>query len=103
MLREMSPAVYVLASKRNGTLHIGVTRNLVGRISQHRESAHEGFAKKYVVHRLVWFEHHATMESAILREKRLKKWNRAWKLELIEQANPEWRNLAEDIGFEPLT
>ncbi|MCB2062424.1 MAG: GIY-YIG nuclease family protein [Novosphingobium sp.] len=100
MPREISPAVYILASRRNGTLYVGVTSNLVGRLYQHRQGTFEGFAKRYAVHRLVWFEHHETMESAILREKRLKKWNRVWKLGLIEQSNPDWRDLAENFGFE---
>lgn len=98
----ISPAVYLLASKRNGTLYVGVTSNLTGRIYQHRNELVAGFTKEYGVKRLVWFEDHATMEAAIQREKRIKKWNRAWKLELIEKGNPAWRDLAEDFGFEPL-
>ena len=96
-MSQKLPAVYIMASKRNGTLYIGVTSNLVQRISQHKEDAFEGFTKKYGVHRLVYFEMHDTMESAITREKQLKKWNRAWKLQLIEKDNPEWRDLWEDI------
>ena len=102
MRDERAPAVYILASKRNGTLYIGVTSDLVGRVYQHRNELAPGFTKQYGVKRLVWFEQHGTMDSAILREKRIKKWNRAWKLELIEKDNPEWRDLAEDFGFEPL-
>lgn len=79
----MAPAVYLLASQRNGTLYIGVTSNLIQRIWQHREGLAEGFTKKYGVKTLVWYEQHATMESAIAREKALKKWNRAWKLKPI--------------------
>jgi putative endonuclease len=99
---DFSPTVYLLASRRNGTLYTGVTSNLLGRIHQHREGLVRGFTREYAVKLLVWFEQHATMDSAITREKRIKKWNRAWKLELIESANPEWRDLAEDFGFDPL-
>ena len=101
MPRERNPMVYLLASGRNGTLYAGVTSDLVQRVAQHREGA-MGFTARYGVKRLVWFEPHGTMEQAILREKRIKKWNRAWKLALIEAANPDWRDLAEDLGFEPL-
>lgn len=101
MPRERNPMVYLLASGRNGTLYAGVTSDLVQRVYQHREGA-MGFTARYRVKRLVWFEPHGTMEQAILREKRIKKWNRAWKLALIEAANPDWRDLAEDFGFDPL-
>ena len=94
--------VYLLASKRNGTLYVGVTSNLPGRIHLHRNGLLAGFTREYGVKLLVWFEQHATMESAISREKRIKKWNRAWKLELIEAINPDWRDLAEDLGFEAI-
>ena len=87
------PAVYILASQRNGTLYIGVTSDLVQRVWQHRNGLVEGFTKKYGVHRLVYYELHADMTEAIQREKRLKKWNRAWKIELIEKENPEWLDL----------
>ena len=93
-----SPAVYLLASARRGTLYIGVTSNLVQRIWQHREHAAQGFTERYDVTRLVWYEPHDTMESAILREKRLKKWKREWKIDLIEQTNPDWRDLWQDIA-----
>lgn len=96
----MAPAVYLLASQRNGTLYIGVTSNLIQRIWQHREGLAEGFTKKYRVKTLVWYEQHATMESAIAREKALKKWNRAWKLRLIEETNPQWRDLWPEINGE---
>lgn len=99
---DFQPCVYLLASKRNGTLYVGVTSNLVARMHQHRLGGVRGFTRDYGVKRLVWFELHETMESAITREKRIKKWNRAWKLALIEAGNPEWRDLAEDFGFEPL-
>ena len=71
-------------------------------MQQHRTEAVRGFTRDYGIKRLMWFEQHATMDSAILREKRIKKWNRDWKLQLIEEENPEWRDLAEDFGFEPL-
>ena len=96
----IAPAVYLLASQRNGTLYIGVTSNLIQRIWQHREGLAEGFTKKYRVKTLVWYEQHATMESAIAWEKALKKWNRAWKLKLIEETNPQWRDLWPEINGE---
>ncbi len=95
--------VYIMASARNGTLYVGVTSNLLQRIAQHRESIlGGGFSAKYGTRTLVWFEPHSTMEHAIVREKRIKKWNREWKLRLIEDNNPNWRDLALDLGFEPL-
>jgi putative endonuclease len=100
--QDFQPCVYLLASKRNGTLYIGVTSNLLARIHQHRTGAVRGFTREYAVKQLVWFERHATMDSAITREKRIKKWNRAWKIQLIEAENPDWCDLAEDFGFEPL-
>jgi len=102
MRDDFDPIVYLLASHRNGTLYVGVTSNLMRRLQEHREGLIEGFTKDYGVHRLVWFEPHGTMELAILREKRIKKWNRAWKISLIEQSNPDWRDLALDFGFGPL-
>ncbi len=87
------PCVYMLSSERNGTLYIGVTSNLVKRVWEHRSEAVESFTSRYRVHDLVWYELHETMESAILREKQLKEWKRAWKLRLIEGENPEWRDL----------
>ena len=94
---EKQPAVYLLASQRNGTLYIGVTSNLVKRIWEHRNNAVEGFTKRYGVHTLVYYEQHTTMEAAITREKQLKKWNRAWKLRLVEERNPDWRDLWPEI------
>ncbi|MFZ2754569.1 MAG: GIY-YIG nuclease family protein [Lysobacteraceae bacterium] len=91
------PAVYIMASKRNGTLYIGVTSDLVARAWQHREHLVEGFTKKYSVDQLVWYELHPTMDSAITREKQLKKWNRKWKLELIEKEDPYWNDLWTSI------
>ena len=94
---EKRPCVYILASKRNGTLYVGVTSDLGGRVWQHRSSAVDGFTRHYHVHRLVFAEFHQTMADAILREKRIKKWRRAWKLELIEGQNPQWRDLYEEL------
>jgi putative endonuclease len=88
------PVVYILASKPYGTLYIGVTSNLAGRIEAHRSDSVHGFTKQYGVHTLVYFELHADMYEAIQREKRLKKWNRAWKIRLIEEMSPEWQDLS---------
>lgn len=96
-MQEKQPAVYLLASRRNGTLYVGVTSDLLARIWQHRQHVVEGFTKRHGVNRLVWYELHGAMESAILREKRLKQWNRAWKIRLIEEANPYWRDLWPEI------
>ena len=82
--------VYLLASDRNGTLYLGVTRDLVRRVYQHKTKATPGFTSRYGVQRLVWFEAYDDPTNAILREKELKKWRRAWKMELIEKANPQW-------------
>ncbi len=87
------PAVYILANRRNGTLYIGVTSDLVKRVWQHKNNAAEGFTKKYGVHTLVYYELHGNMAEAIRREKQMKKWNRAWKIELIEKENAEWHDL----------
>nr|WP_154223057.1 GIY-YIG nuclease family protein [Marinicella rhabdoformis] len=86
-----------MASQRNGTLYIGVTSNLVKRIYEHKNDLVEGFTKKYAVHTLVYFEPHMSMEAAITREKRLKEWRRAWKIRLIEEQNPNWRDLYFDL------
>jgi putative endonuclease len=99
MQRDFQPTVYLLASRRNGTLYTGVTSNLMARIHQHREGTFGGFTHRHGITMLVWFEQHETMESAILREKRIKKWNRDWRLRLIETDNSGWRDLAEDLGF----
>ncbi len=89
--------VYILASKRNGTLYIGVTSDLVKRVYEHKNDLVEGFTKKYQVHQLVYYEVTDDIESAIVREKQLKVWKRGWKLELVEKMNPDWRDLYEDI------
>jgi len=89
--------VYIRASRRNGTLYIGVTSNLVQRVWHHKQNVVEGFTDKYDVKMLVYFESHATAESAIAREKQVKKWNRAWKMRLIERSNPQWQDLYSAI------
>ena len=91
------PAVYILASRMNGTLYIGVTSDLVRRVWEHKNDLVEGFTQRYGVHRLVWYELHETMEAAILQEKRLKEWRRAWKLRLIQRINPEWEDLYDRV------
>ena len=90
--------VYILASKRNGTLYLGVTSNLVSRVYEHKNDLNEGFTKRYGVHRLVYYEQCADAKSAIRREKQLKFWHRAWKIRLIEETNPEWKDLYDDIA-----
>ena len=92
------PCVYILAGKRNGTLYAGVTSNLPQRIWQHKNDLIEGFSRRYGTHTLVWYEVHETMESAISREKAIKRWKRVWKLALIEEVNPLWRDLYPDLG-----
>ncbi len=93
----MSFYVYILASRRNGTLYTGMTDNLVARVWQHRQGIVPGVTKEHRVKTLVWYEQHETRESAILRERQIKKWNRKWKLEAIEAANPAWRDRYSDI------
>lgn len=88
-----SPAVYMMASQKQGTLYIGVTSNLIQRVWQHRTGAVEGFTQQYGVKMLVWYEQHESMESAIVREKAMKKWRRDWKINLIERDNPYWLDL----------
>jgi len=95
---EKQPAVYILASKRNGTLYIGVTSNLIKRVWEHKEKFVNGFAEKHNVALLVYYELHANMESAITREKILKKWNREWKKRIIEKENPHWLDLWDKIN-----
>jgi putative endonuclease len=93
MAGRKQPCVYILASSWNGTLYVGVTSDLIKRVWEHKSDVVDGFTKKYRVHDLVWFEQHATMESAIQREKALKEWKRAWKVAAIEATNPHWRDL----------
>ncbi len=94
---ERQPCVYMMASQRNGTLYIGVTSNLIKRIWEHKTNVVEGFTKKYGIHLLVWYEIHETIGSAIQKEKTLKKWQRKWKMDLIESFNPEWIDLYKTI------
>jgi putative endonuclease len=89
--------VYLLASKRNGTLYIGVTNDLVRRVYEHKNDIVEGFTKKYGIHLLVYYEQYDNVESAIQRERQMKKWNRQWKIRRIERQNPDWRDLYDDI------
>ncbi len=89
--------IYILASQKNGTLYIGVTTNLKNRIYTHKQNFPDGFTKKYDIKLLVYFESVDTIQSAILREKQIEKWNREWKLRLIEKENPQWRDLSEDF------
>ena len=92
-----TPCVYMMASRRAGAIYIGVTSDLVQRVWQHKQDLVAGHSRNYATHILVWYEVHEGMESAILREKRLKKWYRAWKVALIEQENPEWRDLYDGL------
>ncbi|WP_221714999.1 GIY-YIG nuclease family protein [Sphingobium xanthum] len=96
---EKQPCVYILASARHGTLYIGVTSDLIGRLYQHRTGAVPGFTSRHGVHHLVRYELFGAMEGAILREKQLKRWHRQWKINLIESDNPEWVDLAIGLGF----
>ena len=89
--------VYILASKKNGTLYLGVTNNLIRRVYEHKNDLIEGFTQKYTVHELVYYEEYTDIHEAIIREKRMKKWNRKWKIELIEKINPLWNDLYYDI------
>jgi putative endonuclease len=97
-IRPLSFFVYVLASRRNGTLYIGMPDDLVRRVWQHRTGLIAGFTKEYSVKTLVWYELHETRESAFQRERQLKKWNRTWKLQLIEKFNPQWRDLFDEVS-----
>jgi putative endonuclease len=94
------PCVYILASRRNGTLYTGITTNLAARIEEHRQGRASKFTRKYGVTRPVHFELFEDIGEAILREKRIKKWKRAWKLDLIEQYNPDWRDVSGDIPYD---
>ncbi|MGV8839626.1 MAG: GIY-YIG nuclease family protein [Bauldia sp.] len=91
--------VYILASRKHGMLYVGMTDDLSNRLFQHRADLTPGFTTKYGIKTLVWFEAHETRESAFFRERRIKKWKRAWKIELIEAANPEWDDLAAHIPY----
>ncbi len=102
MRQERQPCVYILTSQPRGTLYIGVTSDLIGRLWQHRNGVVEGFTSRYNVHRLVRYELFGEMEGAILREKQLKRWHRQWKINLIESENPDWHDLAIGLGFPPV-
>lgn len=93
------PCVYILASRRHGTLYVGVTSNLLARVVQHREGLIPGFTQRYGVTRLVWYEVDEAIEAAILREKRIKEWRRAWKINLVEAQNEDWSDLAIGVGL----
>jgi putative endonuclease len=99
---DREPCVYLLARASHSTFYTGVTSNLVQRIHLHRTEAIDGFTARWKIKRLVRFEAHETMESAIRREKQIKRWRRAWKYDLVAKENPTWRDLAEDLGFDPL-
>ncbi len=101
MREEKNPAVYILASRKNGTLYIGVTSDLCNRISQHKDGKVPGFSQKYNIKILVWFQNFNNMEEAIKREKQLKEWKRSWKLELIEKSNPDWHDLFPEVCETP--
>jgi len=91
------PCVYLLASRRNGTLYVGVTSDLIKRVWEHKNDLVEGFTRRYGVHTLVWFEQHESMSEAIAREKAIKAWRRRWKVELIQRTNPQWRDLYPEL------
>ena len=99
---DRQPATYILASQPYGTLYIGVTSNLLGRLWQHRDNAKPGFTSSYAIHRLVHYELFGDMERAIAREKQLKNWHRDWKINLILAENPDWRDLGVGLGLPPL-
>ena len=94
---EKTPCVYILASRRNGTLYVGVTSDLLKRCWEHKENLIDGFTKRYNIHDLVYYELHGTMPDAIQREKQIKKWRRSWKISLIEELNPTWRDLWSEV------
>ncbi len=96
-MHDKQPCVYILASKKNGTLYTGITSNLIQRIHQHKNDLVEGFTKKYGVHFLVYYELHDHLETAITREKQIKNWKRQWKVELIEKDNRMWRDLYDEL------
>lgn len=96
------PCVYLLANRSHGAFYTGVTSDLLKRVAEHRSELADGHTRKYGIKRLVWFEVHAEMGAAILREKQIKRWLRPWKYDLVNANNPTWRDLAEDFGFPPL-
>jgi putative endonuclease len=96
-MKQHNYYIYILASRKNGTIYIGMTNNLIRRVAEHKEGMVEGFTKKYNVKNLVYYEYTNDVKSAILREKQLKKWNRNWKIELVESMNPEWHDLFDTL------
>lgn len=94
----MPAYVYMLASKKNGTLYVGVTNNVARRTWEHRQGTSDSFTRRHDVYRLVWYESHADIREAIAREKAIKKWRRAWKLKRVNEMNPEWRDLYDDLN-----
>ena len=101
-MRTFEPCVYLLANRYRGAIYTGVTSDLTARIYQHREETFGGFTAQFEVKRLVWFERHDDIEAAIRREKTIKRWPRQWKFNVIEERNPDWRDLAEELGFPPV-
>jgi putative endonuclease len=101
-VRQRQPCVYMMASGYYGTLYVGVTSDLLARVMQHRLGAFHGFTDRYAIKRLVWYELADTMEGAIATEKRIKRWHRGWKIELIERNNPAWSDLAIGLGLPSL-
>ena len=89
--------IYILASQTNGTLYVGMTSDLIKRVYEHKQNLVDGFSKKYSIHNLVYYEHYSEAQEAIMREKQIKKWNRKWKLRLIEEKNPGWKDLYDEI------
>jgi putative endonuclease len=102
MREDFQPTVYIMANRKQGALYTGVTSNLMQRIHQHREGVLGGHSERVGAKMLVWFEQHATMETAIIREKRIKNWNRQWRINLIQSENRDWKDLAIDFGFPPI-
>lgn len=101
MRETFQPVVYILCNRKRGTLYIGCTSNLAQRLHQHREGLIPGFTRRYGIARLVWFEQHETIATAIVRERQLKEWRRDWKVELIERLNLHWNDLAMGLGIAP--
>lgn len=101
-MRSFEPTVYILASHYRGRLYTGVTTDLLARVHQHRSETFGGYTAERAIKRLVWFERHEEIEAAIGREKTIKRWPRQWKFNVIEASNPDWRDLAEALGFPPL-
>jgi putative endonuclease len=101
-MRPFEPTVYILANRYRGALYTGVTTDLMARLHQHRSGAFPGYTERRDIKRLVWFERHEDIEAAIRREKTIKRWPRQWKFNVIEAGNPDWLDLAVDLGFPPL-